>query len=80
MEYYLGIIRYKIFVPIQLTLSTPIGSNTRKQIQRELVQLVHASNKEQAKKALTEYWEKDKGHDKAFLLDEIRINDTIYGF
>lgn len=78
MEYYLGIIRYMVKVPSQMTPHTMIGSKDKGEwLQLELHQLIKASTKELAKETLEESWEKE--NKEGYMLRGMRINDTIIG-
>lgn len=66
MEYYLAIFRYIVIFRFENKTETYADS--------EMTQLVKAENKEEARKACMEYWEKESN---GAVLKELRINDTI---
>ena len=68
MEYFLGLLRFRV--------KLEYNNGTEETIESELTQLVKASNKELAREALLEYWEKESN---GAILIEARINDTVCG-
>lgn len=68
MEHFLGLLRFKI--------KLEYNNGTEEIIESEMTQLVKASDKSNAQKALLEYWEKESNG--AILIDA-RIYDTIIG-
>lgn len=64
---YLGLLRFKVVFD---------EDNKKIEIPDEMTQLVMASNKDNARVALLEYWEKENN---GAILIEARINDTIIG-
>lgn len=68
MEYFLGLLRFKV--------KLKYNNGTEETIDSEMTQLVKASNKELAREALLEYWEKENN---GAILIEARINDTVCG-
>ena len=68
MEYYLGLLRFRV--------KLEYDNGTEETIDSEMTQLVKASSKENARKALLDYWEKESN---GAILIEARINDTVCG-
>lgn len=68
MEYFLGLLRFKVKIEH--------NNATEETFDCEMTQLVKASSKELAREALLEYWEKEGN---GAILVEARINDTVCG-
>lgn len=68
MEYFLGLLRFRV--------KLEYNNEIEETIESEMTQLVKASNKELAREALLDYWEKESN---GAVLIEARINDTVFG-
>lgn len=68
MEYFLGLLRFRV--------KLECNNGTEETIESEMTQLVKASNKELARVALLDYWERECN---GAILIEARINDTVCG-